>query len=396
MRLTGPSSAGYSGVVAGDDIYGSPEHQAFRAVVRKFMQTELAPRAREFDELGRPDKAIFRRLGEMGLLGIRYDPKYGGQGLDYSYHAVFLEELTLCDNAGVAMGVSVQTDMATPALARFGSEALREQYLVPAIRGEHVAAIAVTEPGAGSDVAGIKTRAVRDGEHWVINGSKMFITNTANADWLCLLAVTDPDAGYNGYTQIIVPTDTPGFSYRLLDKIGNRGSDTGLLFFDDVRVPMANTIGDPNRGFQQQMNQFQDERMVPVVTGPVAARRLWEVTLEHAQQRVAFGKPLAKMQVNRFKFVEMMIQITAAQELSHRCIRKMVAGEDITLDVSMAKVFVANMKQYVATTCVQLFGGSGYIWENPAARAYVDWRLGTIGGGADEVMKEVAARLLRI
>ena len=382
--------------MAGEDIYGSPEHQAFRAVARKFIQTELAPRAREFDEAGRPDKAIFRRLGEMGLLGIRYDPKHGGQGLDYSFHAVFLEELTLCDNAGVAMGVSVQTDMATPALARFGTEALKERYLVPAIRGDHVAAIAVTEPGAGSDVAGIKTRAVRDGDWWVINGSKMFITNTANADWLCLLAVTDPGAGYNGYTQIIVPTDTPGFTYRLLDKIGNRGSDTGLLFFDDVRVPVANTIGDPNRGFQQQMNQFQDERMVPVVTGPVAARRLWELTLEHAQQRVVFGKPLAKMQVNRFKFVEMQIQITAAQEFAHRCIRKMVAGEDVTLDVSMAKVFVANMKQYVATTCVQLFGGSGYIWENPAARAYVDWRLGTIGGGADEVMKEVAAKLLRI
>lgn len=382
--------------MSGEDIYGSPEHQAFRTSVRKLVQTELAPRAREFDEMGRPDKAIFRRLGEMGLLGIRYDPKYGGQGLDYSYHAVFLEELTLCDNAGVAMGISVQTDMATPALARFGSEELKQKYLVPAIRGEQVAAIAVTEPGAGSDVAGIKTRAVRDGDHWVINGSKIFITNAANADWLCLLAVTDPSAGYRGYTQIIVPTDTPGFSYRLLDKIGNRGSDTGMLFFDDVRVPVSNTIGDPDRGFQQQMNQFQDERMVPVVTGPVGARRLWELTLAHAQQRVAFGSPLAKMQVNRFKFVDMMIQITAAQELAHRCIRKMVRGEDVTLDVSMAKVFIANMKQYVATTCVQLFGGAGYIWENPAARAYVDWRLGTIGGGADEVMKEVVARILRI
>jgi citronellyl-CoA dehydrogenase len=382
--------------MAGEDVYGSPEHQAFRATVRKVVQTELAPRAREFDELGRPDKAIFRRLGELGLLGIRYDPKYGGQGLDYSYHAVFLEELALCDNAGLAMGVGVQTDMATPALHRFGSEALKEKYLVPAIRGEQVAAIAVTEPGAGSDVAGIRTRAVRDGDHWVISGSKIFITNSANADWLCLLAVTEPGAGHRGYSQIIVPTDSPGFSYRLLDKIGNRGSDTGLLFFDDVRVPVANTIGDPNRGFQQQMMQFQDERMVPVVSGPPAARRLWELTLEHAQQRHAFGTPLASMQVNRFKFVEMMIQITAAQELAHRCIRKVVAGEDVTLDVSMAKVFVANMKQYVATTCVQLFGGSGYMWENPAARAYVDWRLGTIGGGADEVMKEVAAKILRI
>ena len=382
--------------MADNDIYGSPEHAAFRAMVRKFVREELAPRAREFDEAGRPDKAIFRRLGELGLLGIRYDPKYGGQGLDYSYHAVFLEELALCDNAGVAMGITVQTDMATPALARFGSEPLKEQYLVPAIRGEQVAAIAVTEPSAGSDVAGIKTRAVRDGDQWVINGSKMFITNTANADWLCLLVVTDPSAGYRGYTQIVVPTSTPGFSYRLLDKIGNRGSDTGLLFFDDVRVPFSNTIGDPNRGFQQQMNQFQDERMVPVVMGPVGARRLWELTLDHARQRVAFGQPLSQMQVNRFKFAEMMIQITAAEALARRCIAKFTRGDDIALDVSMAKVFIANMKQYVATTCVQLFGGAGYIWENPAARAYVDWRLGTIGGGSDEVMKEVVAKQLKI
>jgi citronellyl-CoA dehydrogenase len=382
--------------MAGDEVYGSPEHQAFRAVVRKFVQTELVPRAREFDEMGRPDKAIFRRLGELGLLGIRYDPKYGGQGLDYSYHAVFLEELALCDNSGVAMGISVQTDMATPALHRFGSEELKERYLVPAIRGEQVAAIAVTEPGAGSDVAGITTRAIRDGDQWVINGSKMFITNAANADWLCLFTVTDPAAGYRGYTQIIVPTATPGFSYKLLDKIGNRGSDTGLLFFDDVRVPTANTIGDPNRGFQQQMAQFQDERMVPVVMSPVSARRLWELTLAHAQQRVVFGQALAKMQVNRFRFVEMMIQITAGEELAHRCIRKMVAGEDVSLDVSMAKVFAGNLKQYVATTCQQMFGGSGYIWENPAARAFVDSRLSTIGGGADEVMKEVVAKILKI
>src|SRR5438094_1563560 len=206
------------------------------------------------------------------------------------------------------MGISVQTDMATPALARFGSDALKRKYLAPAIRGEQVGAIAVTEPGAGSDVAGIKTRAVRKGEEWVINGSKMFITNAATADWLCLLAVTDPEAGYGGFTQIIVPTDSRGFSYELLDKIGNKGTDTGLLYFDDVRVPVADTIGDPNRGFQQQMMQFQDERMVVVVTAPVTARRLWELTLAHCQERKLFGKPLAKMQVTQHKLVHLMIQ----------------------------------------------------------------------------------------
>jgi len=382
--------------VPGEDIYGSSEHKAFREVVGKFVQTELAPRAREFDKMGRVDKSLYRKMGDLGLLGIRYEPQYGGQGLDYSYHAVFLEELALCDNAGVAMGITVQTDMATPALHRFGSEELKQEYLVPAVRGEQVAAIAVTEPGAGSDVAAIKTRAVRDGDYWVINGSKMYITNAATADWLCLLAVTDPGAGYGGFSQIIVPTDAPGFSYDLLEKIGNKGSDTGLLYFDDVRVPITNTIGDANRGFQQQMMQFQDERMVPIVMAPVAARRLWEMTLEHAQQRILFGKPLSKMQVSQHKFVDMMIQITAAQEFAYRCIRQMVRGEDATLDISMAKVFITAMHQFVATTCVQLFGGAGYCWENPAARAFVDTRLVSIGGGADEVMKLVVAKMLGI
>lgn len=380
----------------GEDIYGSREHQAFRETVRKFVQTELAPRAREFDQMGRIDKSLYPKMGDLGLLGIRYDPKYGGQGLDYSFHAVFLEELTLCDNSGVSMGITVQTDMATPSLHRFGSEELKQKYLVPAIRGEQVCGIAVTEPSAGSDVAGIKTRAVRDGDDWVINGSKMYITNAATADWLCLLAVTDPEAGYGGFSQIIVPTNSPGFSYQLLDKIGNKGSDTGLLFFEDVRVPVTNTIGDPNRGFQQQMMQFQDERMVAVVAAPVGARHLWEITLKHCQERIAFGKPLSKMQVNQFKFIDMLIQINAAQELAYRCIRQMVREEDATLDISMAKIFCTAMQQYVATTCVQLFGGAGYCWENPAARAFVDSRLNSIGGGADEVMKQVVAKMLRI
>lgn len=380
----------------GDDVYGSAEHKAFREVVRKFIQTEVAPRAREFDKMGRFDRSIYPKMGELGLLGIRYDTKYGGQGLDYSYQAIFLEELTLCDNAGVSMGLSVHTDMATPALHRFGSEELKRKYLVPAIKGEQVSAIAVTEPSAGSDVAGIKTRAVRDGDYWVINGSKMYITNAATADWLCLLAVTDPDGGYGGFSQIIVPTDSPGFTYQLLDKIGNKGSDTGLLFFEDVRVPITNTIGDPNRGFQQQMMQFQDERMVVVVTTPVSAKALWDETLKHCQQRMVFGKPLSKMQVNQFKFVDMLIQIQAAQGLAHRCIKQMVSQQDATLDISMAKVFCTTMHQYVATTCMQLWGGAGYMWENPAGRAFVDSRLAAIGGGADEVMKQIVAKMLQI
>jgi citronellyl-CoA dehydrogenase len=335
-------------------------------------------------------------MGDLGLLGIRYDPKWGGGGLDWSYTAVMFDEIGRCDNAGVAMGISVQTDMATPSLHQFGTDELRSRYLVPAVKGEMVAAIAVTEPDAGSDVAGIKTRAVRDGDYWVINGSKIYITNTANADWLCLLAVTDPSAGYGGFSQIVVPTDSAGFSYRLLDKIGNWGSDTGLLFLEDVRVPLANTIGEIGRGFQQQMVQFQDERLVACVSTNAQVDGLWEKTREYCSERKLFGTKLVKMQVTQFKLVEMLTQIRAAKELTNACIRKRVAGEDATLEISMAKLFSGRMARYVADECIQLHGGFGYMKESPAGRAFVDTRLVSIGGGSDETMIHYMAKMLRL
>ena len=376
------------------DLYGSPEHQLFRRTVRKFVQEELKPRAREFDAAGRIDKSLYRKMGELGMLGLRYDPKWGGAGLDWSYTAVLFDEVGRCDNAGVTMGITVQTDMATPSLHQFGTDELRRRYLVPAIKGEMVAAIAVTEPDAGSDVASIKTRAVRDGDQWVINGSKIYITNAATADWLCLLAVTDPDAGYGGFSQIVVPTDSPGLSYQLLDKIGNWGSDTGLFFLENVRVPVANTIGDIGRGFQQQMMQFQDERLVACVSTTAGAEELWEATRRYCEERIVFKKPLSKMQVTQFKFIEMLTQITAAKELTNLCVRKRVAGEDATKEISMAKLFCGRTSRYVADTCIQLHGGFGYMKESVAGRAFVDTRLISIGGGADEVMIHYLAKML--
>jgi citronellyl-CoA dehydrogenase len=376
------------------DLYGSPEHLLFRRTVRKFVQEELKPRAREFDAAGRIDKSLYRTMGELGMLGLRYDPKWGGAGLDWSYTAVLFDEVGRCDNAGVAMGITVQTDMATPSLHQFGTDELRRRYLVPAIKGEMVAAIAVTEPDAGSDVASIKTRAVRDGDHWVINGSKIYITNAATADWLCLLAVTDPDAGHGGFSQIVVPTDSPGLSYQLLDKIGNWGSDTGLFFLENVRVPVANTIGDVGRGFQQQMMQFQDERLVACVSTTAGAEELWEATRRYCEERIVFKKPLSKMQVTQFKFVEMLTQITAARELTNLCVRKRVAGEDATKEISMAKLFCGRTSRYVADTCIQLHGGFGDMKESIAGRAFVDTRLISIGGGADEVMIHYLAKML--
>jgi citronellyl-CoA dehydrogenase len=377
-----------------EDLFHTPEHQIFRDTVRKFVEAELAPRAREFDELGQVDKSLYRRMGELDLLGLRYDPKWGGAGLDYSYTTILFEELGACDNAGVAMGICVHTDMATPSLHEFGSDELRQHFLVPSIRGEMVSAIAVTEPDAGSDVAGIKTRAVRDGDEWVINGTKIYITNAATADWMCLLAVTDPEAGYGGFSQIIVPTDTPGFRYELLDKIGNWGSDTGMIYLEDVRVPLAYTIGEVGRGFQQQMMQFQDERLVGSISSIAGSQRLWEKTREWAEQRVLFGRPLSKMQVTQFKFVEMLTRITAARELTYACVRKRIRGEDATREISMAKLFCGRTSRYVADECIQLHGGYGYMKESAAGRAFVDSRLISIGGGSDETMIHYLAKIL--
>jgi citronellyl-CoA dehydrogenase len=378
------------------DLYSTPEHESFRQTVRKFVETDLAPRAREFDQMGRIDKKLYRKMGELGMLGICYDPKWGGGGLDWSFTAVMYEELVRADNAGVVMGISVQTDMATPSLHQFGTDELRRRYLTPAIQGEMVASIAVTEPDAGSDVAAIKTRAVRDGDHWVINGSKIYITNTANADWMCLLAVTDPAAGYGGFSQIVVPTDAPGFTYRLLDKIGNWGSDTGLIFLEDVRVPVANTIGQIGRGFQQQMMQFQDERLVACITSYAGSQVLWEKTRKYCEERKLFGGRLIDMQVTKFKLVEMLTQITAARELTHDCIRKRMRGEEAPLEISMGKIFCGRTSRAVADECIQLHGGFGYMKESPAGRAFVDTRLISIGGGSDETMIHYMAKMLRL
>jgi len=377
-----------------DDLFSTPEHKTFRDTVRRFVDRELRPRAREFDATGCVDKAVYKAMGELGLFGLRYDAKWGGLGLDWTYTALLFEELGRCDNAGLSLGVSVQTDMATPSLHEFGTDALRQKYLVPAIAGDHVAAIAVTEPDAGSDVRGIRTRAVRDGDDWVINGSKTYITNAANADWLCLLAVTDPDAGYNGFTQIVVPTDVKGFHYDLLDKIGTWGSDTGQLFFEDVRVPVSNTIGQEGKGFQQQMRQFQDERLVCCFNWLSASFYVWEETRKHCEDRVLFGKPLSKMQVTQFKLVEMLTQLHAARALSYAALRKHMAGQDATIDISMAKLHCGRTVRFVSDECMQLHGGFGYMKDCVAGRAFVDSRLCSIGGGADETLIHYVAKRL--
>jgi citronellyl-CoA dehydrogenase len=342
--------------------------------------------------MGRIDKSLFVKMGELGMLGLRYDEAYGGAGLDWSYTAILCEELGRADNVGVMTGISVHTDMATPSLHRFGSEALKQKYLVPAIRGETVSAIAVTEPDAGSDVAGIRTRAVRDGDDWVINGSKIYITNAATADWLCLLAVTDPDAGHAGFSQIIVPTDTAGVSYDLLDKIGYWGSDTGLFFFEDVRVPVSNTIGPIGAGFAQQMMQFQAERLVATIGLIAYCEELWEATCNWARERKLFGKTLMSMQNTQFKLVECKTLLITGKLMNDACVKALVNGEDATDLISMAKLHVGRVSRQVADVCFQLHGGAAYMKESMAGRAFCDTRIASIGGGSDETMMYYLAK----
>ena len=360
--------------------------------MRRFAIEVMKPRAREFDEAGRIDKRLYRQMGELGLLGIRYDEAFGGAGLDWTFSAIFHEELARCDNSGIASGISVHTDMATPSLHAHGSAKLKREFLAPAIAGEQVAGVAITEPHAGSDVARIQTRAERDGDEWVIRGTKVYITNAATADWFCVLCVTDPEAGYSGFSQILVPRDALGISVRLESKIGQWGSDTGEVSFDGVRVPVSNTIGEIGAGFRQQMEQFQDERLVCCIGVLATAEIAWEETKAWCDERVLFGKPLAKMQNTRFRMVEMLADLQAAKALNRECVEELVAGRDATELISLAKIFVPRVAQRVADGCLQLHGGYGYMKESVAGRAYVDTRLARIAAGTDETMMDYVAR----
>jgi citronellyl-CoA dehydrogenase len=304
------------------------------------------------------------------------------------------EELGRMGCAGVAMAITVQTDMATPSLHRFGSPELKERYLAPALRGEMIASIAVTEPDAGSDVAGLHTRAIREGDEWVINGSKLYITNGTQADWLCLLARTSDEGGHRGMSQIVFPTDTPGFSVsRKLRKLGNRSSDTAELSFVDARVPVANTIGQIGRGFQQQMAQFQNERMIAAYTAIGGMDAALRQTADYLRERHAFGQPLLANQYLQFRLAELSAEVDLLRHYNYACAEAYLRGEDTTRFASIAKLKAGRLQREIADTCLQFHGGFGYMEESWVSRYFRDGRLLSVGGGADEVMLQILARL---
>lgn len=374
-------------------MYFNEEHNALRNMVRKFVDKEINPNIDEWEEKTVPLHNLFKKMGDLGLLGITYDQKYGGQGLDYWFDLVFLEELGHVKAGGVPMAIGVHTHMATPAIHEYGSEYLKETYLRTAIAGDMVTAIGVTEAGAGSDVAGLKTKAVRDGDSYVINGSKLYITNGCQADFVTLLARTSDKPGYHSFGLFVVPTNLPGFVVsKKLDKLGMRCSDTAELFFDDIRVPAENLIGKSGEGFIIQMKQFQHERFFALPGTYVGARDMIDMTVKYIQERIVFGKPLIKNQVLRHRLVDWITEIECLKQLTYHIVRMKVKGLDVTREISMGKLLAGQLSFKVSNGCLQMFGGMGYMNESLISRNFRDTRLLSIGGGAEEVMKEVIAR----
>ena len=369
------------------------EHQAFRRTVRKFCEEELAPHAREWDEAGQFPRGLFRRFGELGLLGIRHDPAWGGSGLDYWYVVAYAEELVRCKNGGLGTAMLVQGEMATPIIGELGTDEQKREFLAPALSGEKVAALAISEPNAGSDVASIVTTARRDGDDLVINGSKMWISNGARADFLTL-AVRTGEPGHGGLSLVTFPTDVRGFQVgKKLEKVGNLSSDTAVLYFDDCRIPARYLLGEENQGFFHVMTGFQGERLVAALTAVAGAQLMLDGAMAYGQERKAFGRPISSFQVWRHKFAEHLAAVEAARWLTYRAADLFNRNQVAVKEISMAKLVACDLVQEVAYDCMQFHGGMGYVVESDIARAWRDVRALPIAGGSAEIMKEIISKL---
>ena len=368
------------------------EHRMFRETARAFVEKELKPHAEEWERAKAFPDEVFRRVGEMGFLGITAPEQYGGAGLDYWYAAIWLEELVNSQMAGMNMALAVQSDMATPVIGEIGTDEQKEEFWKPAMTGEKIAALGITEPGAGSDVASIRTTARRDGDDYVINGAKTFITSGTRADFITL-AVRTGDDGFGGISLVLFPTKTKGFSVgRVLDKVGNHTSDTTELAFEDCRIPARYLLGQENFGFYYIMQNFQGERLAAAVMATAGMQMLWEEAVQYGRERAAFGRPILKFQVWRHKLVEHLTAIRAARCLVYEACGSFAQGQIDTELISMCKLYSCDLAQRVVYDLQQLYGGYGYMEEYNVARAFRDLRLLTIGGGTSEVMKEIIGK----
>jgi len=376
--------------------YFTPEHDMLRDTVREFVTREIAPHTEEWDEAGIFPRNIFNKAGDLGLFGIRIDPRYGGNGLDWWATSAYLEGLSYSNNGGVNMALMVQSDITLPVLDELGTDEQKEEFLRPGVSGEYIAALGISEPGGGSDVAALKTRARSDGDDFVISGQKLWISNGTRSDFI-ILAVRTGDDAHRGVSMVIFPTKTPGFSVgKKLKKVGNLSSDTAELFFDNCRIPKRYLLGELNRGFYYTMHNFQGERLAAAISTVASMERSLEMAIAYGREREAFGRPIAQNQVWRHRFAEHMTSVEAAKWLSYRAVDLMNRGENCVREVTMAKLFASELCQRVMYDCQQIFGGFGYTTEYPISRHWRDARLHTIGAGTSEIMKEIIAKNAKI
>ena len=368
------------------------EHEELRDSIRRFVDAELSPHADEWERAKWFPSELFPRMGELGFLGLKYPESYGGQGGGYLHDAVLVEELARCGSGGTAAGLGAHISIATPPVWKFGTEDQKERYLAPAISGEKIAALAITEPDAGSDVAGLRTTATAVDGGWTLNGSKMFITNGVRADWVVTAAKTTPEGGHGGISFFIVDTAQPGYGASAIDKLGWHASDTALIALNDVFVPQENLLGELHAGFKLIMANFQWERLVMALGSVAGMKVCLDMTLRYAGERVAFGKPIGSHQVIRHKLAEIATTIEAGRALTYHALRLFVEGHDAVREVTMAKLATQRAAFDVADECLQIHGGAGYMVEYGIERAARDARLGPIGGGTDEIMKEILGR----
>jgi len=381
------------------------EHREIQKTLKRFIDEEINPHVDEWEAAEIfPAHEVFKKMGNLGLLGLCKPEEYGGQGLDYSYSLAMAEALGHIHCGGVPMAIGVQTDMCTPALARYGSEELKRQFLAPAIAGDMVGCIGVSEPAAGSDVSGIKSVARKDGDDYVITGQKMWITNSLQADWMCMLVNTGDGPVHKNKSLVMVPMRdgpngklTKGIEVaQKIRKIGMHSSDTGLIYFDEVRVPQRYRIGAEGQGFIYQMQQFQEERLWCAASTLESLNHCIQWTIDYAQERKLFGSTLADQQWVQFKLAELKTEVEALRALTYRACDLYVSGQDVLELASMAKLKAGRLNREVPDTCLQFWGGMGFTLENKVSRMYRDGRLASIGGGADEVMLGILAKLMGI
>src|SRR2546429_9851791 len=373
-------------------MYFTDAHEELRLHIRKFLEKEVQPHLEEWEEKTFPN-AIFQRFGELGFLGLRYPPEYGGQGGDYFSAVVLSEEMAKIGSGGLGMAVAVQAEMATPPVFKFGTEEQKRKWLLPAIRGEQIASLAISEPDAGSDVAGITTTARRDGDHYVVNGRKTFITNGARCSWALVVTKTDRERGHKGYNLLVIEKETPGFQVsRTLKKLGMHSSDTAELVFDDCRVPAECRLGEEGEGWKELMWELQGERLIAACGQVAGAQATFEYAMQYAKGRVAFGRPIAQFQGIKHRLVDMANRIAAVRALVYETCGRWDRGEYPVREISQSKLLVSQLAVDVADEAIQILGGHGYMAEFPVERAWRDARLSRIGAGTDEIMKEIIAR----